>query len=169
MAFHDYAFVSDCVSTRMWMFVLWTHNAVNSMQFWHHTLKFHPYCVAVFLSTLIVSYQSESETELSKKQIQTWQGPARSHAGVISMGLYFPPFMGLFLPLWHINEILRSTEKAISIATVILHLSHSLSFGKLNDEWPKKGEMGRSSARKYANGYLTCFLFIVMEIVVPRW
>lgn len=104
------------------------------MQFWHHMPKIHPYCVAAFLSTLIASYQSKSETELSKKQIKTRQGLARSHAGVISTGPYFPPFMGLFLPFWHVNEILRSTEKAISIAKVILHLSHSLSFGKLNDE-----------------------------------
>ncbi len=66
------------------------HNALNCMQFWHHTLKFHPYCVAVFLSMLIVSYQSKSETELSKKQIQTRQGPARSHAGVISWAFISP-------------------------------------------------------------------------------
>ncbi len=85
------------------------------------------------------------------------------------MGLYFPPFMGLFLPLWHLNEILKSTEKAISIVKVIFHLNHSLSFGKLKDKWPKKVKMGKSSPRKCADGFLTCFLFIVMEIVVPQW
>lgn len=91
-------FISDCVWAKKWMCVSRTQRLYAVLASYTKSSPFQ-YCVAVFLSGLIVSYQFKSETELCKKQIQTLQGPARSHAGVLFVGHYFPPFMSLFLPL----------------------------------------------------------------------